>query len=808
MSDSNTIYKVFNDKLQKGYEEASRFYLSNYKNLIERGDVELAKSMLEELSITPLSFELNLAKAEILSICLKRNESLALCKELEKSDDGKKSFDLKLLVSRLLTKLGFFKESRKKLNEIIKAVNSGGDNFSSSYNSTELMVITLSELSKIYILKEQYQKSLVLLREAEKLISEKGISPKNRATIYFYMASVFFSKGDFSEALTYREKANAIFIDEGMQENIAISNFNIAMIHFHLTNFEKTFLFLEKSERICKDHGYEFILAGVYHLRGVYYVRRGEFNRALDSFLLTDKIIGHLENNIQNKRNKLWISNVYRINGDLDRAERYLPVNLSDDNTVLALESLSCAALLSLDRRQIEEASKYFRQTELSLHDNKNRINLIIANLALSEFNIYLGKYHNALNYAKRALRIGKKSNIILYGADSMQMMAKALLNIRKLNDGRRTINEAIRYHRKFESNYELVSDLLILSEIEHLERNYSSSLRLLFDAIKIADQYAYYERIALLKIKIACNYIAQSKYALAFLYAVKSLKLSTRKSYIKYLAASYLIFKKLILSSFLINFKEISIEMEINEKGDIDILFDKYYSRLDNGDKLWIKNLGIDDIRENIFKYTIHTKEGITTLDENGYLEFNEDANKKYHLVVDTVSANVHEREAGKIDFSSRSMLTPLLEFLILNKGKVFSKEDLITLVWHGKYNPLSHDNVIYTSINRLRNLIEPKKDKFKYIKNIGNGYFFDPIQDYCLIKRHITLDEELNFRQKWVLEYLMTEPMITNKEYSAKFNINRTTTFLELNTLVLKNFLERSGKGRSTYYSSKQNI
>ena len=57
---------------------------------------------------------------------------------------------------------------------------------------------------------------------------------------------------------------------------------------------------------------------------------------------------------------------------------------------------------------------------------------------------------------------------------------------------------------------------------------------------------------------------------------------------------------------------------------------------------------------------------------------------------------------------------------------------------IWKDEYNPLIHDKLIYTSVSRLRKLIEPKipttedKDdktpRRKYILRGKDGYTFNP--------------------------------------------------------------------------------
>lgn len=64
-------------------------------------------------------------------------------------------------------------------------------------------------------------------------------------------------------------------------------------------------------------------------------------------------------------------------------------------------------------------------------------------------------------------------------------------------------------------------------------------------------------------------------------------------------------------------------------------------------------------------------------------------------------------------------------------NSGSYFDKEQLAKSIWKDEYNPLIHDKLIYTSVSRLRKLIEPKGEngeKRKYIIRGKDGYTFNP--------------------------------------------------------------------------------
>lgn len=96
--------------------------------------------------------------------------------------------------------------------------------------------------------------------------------------------------------------------------------------------------------------------------------------------------------------------------------------------------------------------------------------------------------------------------------------------------------------------------------------------------------------------------------------------------------------------------------------------------------------------------------------------------------LYLDRHNRVIHEKTLGTIDFKHRFVLLEILFLLAKNPGGSFNKEDLAKSIWKDEYNPLIHDKLIYTSISRLRKLIEPKGGNRKYILRGKDGYTFNP--------------------------------------------------------------------------------
>ena len=97
------------------------------------------------------------------------------------------------------------------------------------------------------------------------------------------------------------------------------------------------------------------------------------------------------------------------------------------------------------------------------------------------------------------------------------------------------------------------------------------------------------------------------------------------------------------------------------------------------------------------------------------------------FDLVLNAASNLVTERRKGRVDFKNQFILLDLLKTFMTTPGHVYSKEALVRAVWKQDYDPAVHDNKIYVTIKRLRQLIEPDFDKPKYIYRAKNGYYLN---------------------------------------------------------------------------------
>ncbi|WP_044557449.1 winged helix-turn-helix domain-containing protein [Halobacteriovorax marinus] len=131
--------------------------------------------------------------------------------------------------------------------------------------------------------------------------------------------------------------------------------------------------------------------------------------------------------------------------------------------------------------------------------------------------------------------------------------------------------------------------------------------------------------------------------------------------------------------------------------------------------------NLASESIDPNVFKR-------LSNLLKSEIEEVNDSS---VDLYLDRNNRKIKERSLGSIDFKHRFVLLEILFLLAKNPGEYFDKEQLAKSIWKDEYNPLIHDKLIYTSVSRLRKLIEPKAakgEKRKYIIRGKDGYTFNP--------------------------------------------------------------------------------
>lgn len=229
----------------------------------------------------------------------------------------------------------------------------------------------------------------------------------------------------------------------------------------------------------------------------------------------------------------------------------------------------------------------------------------------------------------------------------------------------------------------------------------------------------------ALYSIATACYHLQKHNEALNYLEQLNELLNILKKGYLK--GSMHMLYGNI--------YRDIGKANEANQNYDqaINLLQDKncwnLYGYILLGKGIVLKKQG--EFNQALIYFNL----GLSTINSSFqrlrelYLSQVADVNdSSVDLYLDRHNRVIHEKSLGTIDFKHRFVLLEILFLLAKNPGSHFNKEDLAKSIWKDEYNPLIHDKLIYTSISRLRKLIEPKGGNRKYILRGKDGYTFNP--------------------------------------------------------------------------------
>jgi DNA-binding winged helix-turn-helix (wHTH) protein len=307
----------------------------------------------------------------------------------------------------------------------------------------------------------------------------------------------------------------------------------------------------------------------------------------------------------------------------------------------------------------------------------------------------------------------------------------------------------------------------------------------------------------------LASIHIEMGKLKLGYENVMEALKLAIAQSYYDLIAICYKLLSYFFKHPLFDVLREkINNELKIQSLDDVEILYEKYLDQVTEQQKDFISLFKEPDFESQHYSFHVTKDSGIDIWDYKDYASFVQNGMNDYDIVIDVATGYIYTKDKGKLEFDRHHLLFRLLTYLIQNKERIVSKKELINSVWHEQYDSLMHDQLIYVTVNKLRKQIEGalSSKESTFIRNSDEGYFINKKTKFCFIERSLSMDgNDLNYRQKWILEYLVDSEKITNKEFVNYFKINRTTAFQELDDLVSKDLLERKGIGRSTYYTFK---
>ena len=159
----------------------------------------------------------------------------------------------------------------------------------------------------------------------------------------------------------------------------------------------------------------------------------------------------------------------------------------------------------------------------------------------------------------------------------------------------------------------------------------------------------------------------------------------------------------------------------ELREKTQIPILF--ISARTSDDDKIIALNIGGDDYIQKPYSLGVLLAKVKVVL-------------KRYGQNANTENSDIYSDDRLTVDFNAKQVLVEgesvkltslefkLLGYLIKNKGKVISKQELFEKVWEDKF---TGDGTLNVHIRKIREAIEREPSNPSYILTVwGDGYKF----------------------------------------------------------------------------------
>ena len=457
-----------------------------------------------------------------------------------------------------------------------------------------------------------------------------------------------------------------------------------------------------------------------------------------------------------------------------------------------------------------EKAKRYAYILLNSLSSNENLLTTVWLYITLAYYFLSINKFAKSKEYAlavKKAIEDKGITKILL--PESYYILALAEYHAKEYLTSLHYLDRTIELFRNSQGMYGLSKALLLKAEIYYSQDKYDVAKKILQEALIINKENEYTYHTAKAQSLLASVYLELGKITLSYESIIEALHIAIAKSYYDIATVCYKIlsyFFKYPLSDIIK--KRIDDDYKIKTMKDLKVLYEKYFDRTTNRQKYFLSLIKEPKAQSDNYNYHVVTNTHETNLNYGEYKEFLNNAFINYTLIVNLEEDFIWTSTYEKLDVDRNHLIFKLLVYFIRKRDTVLSKEELIESVWHERYDPSMHDQLIYTTIKKLRDNIEDCKGKdFTVIINVDNGYYFNVKFPFCFIEKRLVIARpNLNDRQTWILHFLYENRKITNKDFVNYFRSNRTTAYLVLDNLVSKNLLIKKGKGRSRHYCLKE--
>ncbi len=249
-----------------------------------------------------------------------------------------------------------------------------------------------------------------------------AIALSNIAFLYEY-------EGDIDKSLEYYKRSLFMFEKMGNKRRVGMTFASIGIIHYYKGDFDLAFIYFKKSldifERIKDKRGCGISYTNI----GKIYMEKGDFNSAKENLQKAEKILTELGD-------KIYLFKVYIILSELNTKIKYHSAILE-----FAQKAYSIADKIGSKKEKISALramgkALFFSSEEPVARAKRKEIKKSIITL-------------KAVSYIKKSVLLAKKLNMKLEYAISLYELGKILLEIGKVEEGKKHLKTAQKIFKK-----------------------------------------------------------------------------------------------------------------------------------------------------------------------------------------------------------------------------------------------------------------------------------------------------------------------------------------------------------------------
>jgi CHAT domain-containing protein len=312
--------------------------------------------------------------------------------------DERLLIEARQMMGRALSANEDFEKAIPYYEQVIAGLNSAGDFKQAARLHLALIAVLLNA--------DRYSRAFETATSAERLFQDLG-DEVGLARLYHNIANIYHRTDDHARAYDYYLKAYTTFERLGNKQDLAHSCFNLGNALADIDQFEKSDEMYQRSIQLSQELGMTDLWTQAHYNRAYLYYLRGRYSAALEAF--------------SNLRQTFEASGSLRHHAlcDLDEAEIYLQLNLSNDAATLAVRAAEQFAKLGLryeqakatafygvaliQLRRFSEALGVFRSSQEIFELENNQYWIGLLDLYRAEVHLSLERYWEAQALASQA---------------------------------------------------------------------------------------------------------------------------------------------------------------------------------------------------------------------------------------------------------------------------------------------------------------------------------------------------------------------------------------------------------------------